>query len=74
MTSMFSPKVPKPQAVQALPQVDDQASSEAKAKVFAKQDQTSGAGGNQLTESKLGDYSQAATRTGALPASSIVTG
>lgn len=73
MANMFGGPA-KPAAVQALPQADDQQIQSAKLKQMAELDKSSGAGGNQLTESKLGDYSKAATRTGAMAPSQMATG
>lgn len=73
MTTLFAGP-PKPQTPQALPQTDDASIAAAKARTFAKQDQASGAGGNQLTETKLGDSVPAVTRTGAMPKPAIITG
>lgn len=75
MTSIFKPKVaPQQQEVAAIPQADDEEIRRAKAKKIAEIEKSSGASGNQLTESKLGDYSQAQVRAGAAPKSTVISG
>lgn len=66
---------PTPTATPALPtDPADAAVQQANLKKFATAQATGGAASNQLTESRLGDYSQAITRGGALPASRIISG
>jgi hypothetical protein len=65
---------PKPTPERAEPQTNDEDLRRAKLKKITEMDKASGASGNQLTESKLGDYSSAITRTGAGPQPKIITG
>lgn len=74
MSSIFSPSMPKPTTPTALPQASDSDIQAAKLKQMAALDQSSGATGNKLSDTRLGDYSAApSTRSGALPASQLVT-
>jgi hypothetical protein len=69
---MGAPKVPTSQTPD-VPRADEQQIRDAKLKQVAELDRSSGPAANALTESKLGDYSKAATRSGALPPSQIVS-
>lgn len=69
---MSAPKV-TPTINPTVPRADDQQIRDAKLKQVAELDRSSGPAANALTESKLGDYSKAATRSGALPPSQIVS-
>lgn len=69
----LSAKAPSATPATAAPQSSDQQIRDAKLKQIADLDKTAGAGANTLTESRLGDYSKAATRSGAMP-SQIVSG
>lgn len=69
----LTPKIPGATPATPTPQSSDQQIRDAKLKQIADLDKTAGAGANTLTESRLGDYSKAATRSGAMP-SQIVSG
>lgn len=73
MGKIFKPKTPKIEKAVNLPQADDEEIRRAKNRRIAEMDRAGGQGGTNLTESKLGDFSQATVRTGAAP-STIVSG